>query len=120
MRSQVPSVSETPFSIRECEPSDSGTLAELVRELAAYEHLEAAARATADDFRTHLFGPRPIAEAIIAEAGGGPVGFAIYFTTFSTFRGKPGIYLEDLFVRDAHRGRGIGKALLARVAGIAA
>jgi GNAT superfamily N-acetyltransferase len=95
---------------------DAETIVNLVRELAVYEKLEADANATAADFRTHLFGPRPAAEAILAEIDGEPVGFALYFTTFSTFRGQPGLYLEDLFVRPAHRGRGIGKGLLALVA----
>jgi GNAT superfamily N-acetyltransferase len=106
-------------AIRPCRPEDSGTLAALVRELAAYEHLEEFARATPDDFRTHLFGPRPVAEALLAEVDGVPVGFALFFSTFSTFRGQPGIYLEDVFIRPDHRGRGIGKALLASVARIA-
>ena len=89
------------ITIRPCRPDDAETLAELVRELAVYEQLEAFARATPDDFRTHLFGPRPVAEAIMAEVEGvpGAVGFALFFMTFSTFRGQPGLYLEDLFVR---------------------
>jgi GNAT superfamily N-acetyltransferase len=103
-------------AIRPCRPDDAETLVELVRELAAYEHLEASARATPGDFRTHLFGPRPCAEAILAEVDGVPVGFALFFPTFSTFRGQPGLYLEDVFVRPEHRGRGIGKSLLASVA----
>jgi GNAT superfamily N-acetyltransferase len=78
--------------------------------------LEAYARATADDFRVHLFGPAPAAEAIVAEVEDETVGFAVYFSTFSTFRGRPGLYLEDLFVRPERRGLGIGKALLACVA----
>jgi GNAT superfamily N-acetyltransferase len=88
----------------------------LVRELAVYEKLEHRARATPDDFRAHLFGPRPVAEAVVAEVAGEVVGFALFFKTFSTFLGRPGIYLEDLFVRPEHRGVGIGKALLATVA----
>jgi GNAT superfamily N-acetyltransferase len=107
------------FVIRPCCPDDAETLVALVRELATYEHLEAFARATPDDFRAHLFGPRPAAEAILAEVGGSPVGFALFFSTFSTFRGQAGIYLEDVFVRPEHRGRGIGKALLAYVAQVA-
>jgi GNAT superfamily N-acetyltransferase len=94
-------------------------LTNLVRELAVYERLEHFAKATPDDFRRHLFGPRPAAEAAIAEVAGEAVGFALWFGTFSTFRGQPGIYLEDLFVRPDHRGRGIGKALLAMVARLA-
>ena len=70
----------------------------------------------ADDFRRHLFGAKPAAEAIVAEVDGDAVGFALFFTTFSTFRGQPGLYLEDLYVRPAERGWGIGKALIAAVA----
>ena len=100
-------------------PDDMEVLANLVRELAVYEKLEEHAQATPDDFRRHLFGPRPAAEAALAEVAGEPVGFALWFTTFSTFRGQPGIYLEDLFVRPEFRGRGIGKALLAGLARLA-
>ena len=67
----------------------------------------------------HLFGPRPFAEALIAEADGGTVGFALFFHTYSTFRGQPSLYIEDIFVRPAFRGRGIGKAMLARLARLA-
>jgi GNAT superfamily N-acetyltransferase len=106
-------------TIRPARPDDAETIATLIRELAAYERLEDQARATADDLTRHLFGDRPSAEVLIAEVDGGPVGFALYFSTFSTFRGQPGLYLEDLFVRPEHRGRGIGKALLAGVARVA-
>jgi GNAT superfamily N-acetyltransferase len=106
-------------TIRPCRPEDAETLVDLVRELAAYEHLESSARATPGDFRAHLFGPRPCAEAILAEVDDEPAGFALFFPTFSTFRGQPGLYLEDVFVRPEHRGRGIGKALLASVARLA-
>jgi GNAT superfamily N-acetyltransferase len=101
---------------RPCIEEDAETIANLVRELAVYEKLETFANASADDFRAHLYGPRPAAEAILVEVDGEAVGFALFFTTFSTFRGQPGLYLEDLFVRPAHRGRGIGKGLLASVA----
>lgn len=114
------------FRIRPCTESDSDALAALVRELAVYERLEDHARATPDDFRVHLFGPKPAAEAVVAEvdadadadaeAEAEAVGFALFFPTFSTFRGQPGLYLEDLFVRPAYRGLGLGKALLAAVA----
>lgn len=104
------------FTIRDCHPDDAETLANLIRALAIYEKLEHEARATPDDLRRHLFGPRPAAGAILAEADGGAVGFALFFPTFSTFRGQPGLYLEDLFVLPDHRGRGIGKALIAAVA----
>jgi GNAT superfamily N-acetyltransferase len=104
------------FSIRAARPEDADFLANLVRELAVYEKLEQHARATPDDFRRHLFGPHPAAQAALAEASGEPVGFALWFKTFSTFRGQPGLYLEDIFVKPDYRGHGIGKALLAAVA----
>jgi GNAT superfamily N-acetyltransferase len=115
----VPSAAGAPFSIRPVRPADVDVLANLVRELAVYEKLEDHARATADDFKRHLFGPHPAAEAALAEVGGEPVGFALWFSTFSTFRGQPGLYLEDIFVRPDHRGRGIGQGLLAMVARLA-
>lgn len=104
------------FAIRDCHSGDAETLANLVRELAVYERLEAFMQATPDQFRAHLFGSKRFAEAILAELDGEAVGFALFFPTFSTFRGRPGLYLEDLFVRPECRGRGIGKALLATVA----
>ena len=104
------------FTIRPCRPDDAETLANLIRALAVYEKLEHEARATPDDLRRHLFGPRPAAEAILAEVEDRPAGFALFFPTFSTFRGQPGLYLEDLFVLPEHRGQGIGKALIAAVA----
>ena len=74
---------------------------------------------TPEKLRAALFGPRPAAEAVMAERGGRAVGFALFFTTYSTFLSKPGLYLEDLFVEPAHRGAGIGKALLTHLAGLA-
>src|SRR5437764_5507288 len=106
-------------TIRPCRPDDAETLAALIRELAAYDKLGQFARATPDALRTHLFGATRSAEAIVAEVEGGPVGFALFFPTFSTFRGQPGLYLEDIFVREGFRGRGVGKAMLAAVARIA-
>jgi GNAT superfamily N-acetyltransferase len=107
--------------IRPAEPADVSILLALIRELAEYEQLEDQLVATPDLLAEHLFGARPAAEALIAEADGGePAGYALLFTTFSTFAGRPGIWLEDLFVRPAHRRAGIGRALLARVAAIAA
>jgi GNAT superfamily N-acetyltransferase len=106
-------------TIRPARLDDAETIATLIRELALYERLEDQARASADDLARHLFGDRPSAEVLIAEADGITVGFALYFSTFSTFRGQPGIYLEDIFVRPEHRGQGIGKALLANVAKVA-
>ena len=106
-------------SIRPARPQDAETIATLIRELAVYEKLEDQARATAEDLRRHLFGDRPAAEVILAEVEGKPVGFALFFPTFSTFRGQPGLYLEDIFVRPENRGQGIGKALLSTIARIA-
>jgi GNAT superfamily N-acetyltransferase len=106
-------------TVRPCRPEDVELLASLVRELAEYERLEAFARATPEQFRAHLFGARPFAEAVIAEVDGEPAGFALYFPTFSTFRGQPGLYLEDLFVRPEHRGRGVGKLLFSHAARVA-
>jgi len=107
------------FSIRAARPDDAELLVNLVHELAVYEKLEQNARARPDDFRRHLFGPHPSAEVVLAELDGQPVGFALWFTTFSTFRGQPGLYLEDLFVKPEYRGRGIGKGLLAALASVA-
>jgi GNAT superfamily N-acetyltransferase len=104
------------FSIRPAGPEDAQTIASLVRELAVFVKHEHNARATPDDFKQHLFGRTPVAQAALAEIGDQAVGFALWFPTFSTFRGQPGLYVEDLYVRPEHRSRGIGKALLAAVA----
>ncbi len=106
-------------TIRPARPDDAQTLWSLIHELAVYEHLEHQVEATPDDLRRHLFGPRPAAEAVLAEVDGQAVGFALFFSNFSTFRGLPGIYLEDLFVKSDHRGRGLGKALLRHLASLA-
>jgi GNAT superfamily N-acetyltransferase len=87
-----------------------------IRELAAYEHLEHEVVATERDLVTALSGPRPYAEVVFACLDGIPVGFALFFHNFSTFHGKPGIYLEDLFVRPAARGFGVGRRLFAWLA----
>ena len=89
---------------------------EFIRELAAYERLEHEVLATIDDLAAALFGARPYAEVVFACLDVTPVGFALFFHNFSTFRGKPGIYLEDLYVRPQARGRGIGRQLLAWLA----
>jgi GNAT superfamily N-acetyltransferase len=91
----------------------------LVKKLAEYERLSHEVVATEEDFRKALFSPDRVAEALLAFRGAEPVGFALYFSTFSTFVGRPGIYLEDIFVEPEHRGHGIGAALLARIAKIA-
>jgi GNAT superfamily N-acetyltransferase len=91
----------------------------LIRELADYERLADEAVGTEELVREGLFGERPAAEAAIAEVGGEPVGFALWYTTFSTFQSLPGVWVEDLFVRPEHRGGGTGRALLEHVARVA-
>jgi GNAT superfamily N-acetyltransferase len=98
---------------------DLPAIVHLVRQLARYEKLEHAMVASQDDFRQALFGAERTAYALMAFADDSPVGFALYFYNFSTFLGKRGIYLEDIFVEPEHRGRGIGSALLKRLAKIA-
>jgi GNAT superfamily N-acetyltransferase len=110
---------EERFLIRPAAAGDVEELLRLIRALAEYEKLADMAVGTPAMLREALFGPRASCEAIIAERGGRSVGFALYFTTFSTFLCKPGLYLEDLFVEPAHRGAGLGKALLRRLAAIA-
>lgn len=105
--------------LRPATPHDIGTIAALIRELAEYENLSHEVVFREDELRAHLFGERPYAEVLLAEDDGEPVGFALFFHNFSTFLGKPGIYLEDIYVRPERRGNGHGKALLAEVARIA-
>jgi GNAT superfamily N-acetyltransferase len=109
----------TDFILRPAEPRDCAEIDRLIGELAAYEKLAHQKVGTPEGLRHALFGPRPAAEALLAERHGRAVGFALYFTTFSTFLCKPGIYLEDVFVEPAHRGAGIGKAILRRLAALA-
>jgi GNAT superfamily N-acetyltransferase len=97
---------------------DIPAIVRLVRRLAEYEKLARAVVSTEDDFRKALFGPQRNVEALMAFAEDAPVGFALYFYNFSTFLGKRGIYLEDLFVEPEYRGQGIGNALLRRLARI--
>ena len=106
-------------TIRPATVDDVPLIAQLIRELAEYERLADAAVATEDGLREQLFGERPAAEVLVAEADGEPVGFALFFHTFSTFLGKRGLYLEDLFVRPDFRGLGLGKHLMAALARIA-
>ncbi|MFZ5895294.1 MAG: GNAT family N-acetyltransferase [Myxococcota bacterium] len=107
------------FSIRPVRAGDEIALFELIRELARFEHLEHRMTGSAEALRDHLFGPKPVAEALIAEVQQQPVGFALYFTTYSTFLTRPGLYLEDLFVLEQFRKFGIGKALISAVRDIA-
>lgn len=105
--------------IRAARPTDAGLILAFIRELAEYEQLAHDLVADEAGLAMQLFGPTPRAEVLIAEAGGEPAGFALFFHNFSTFIGKPGLYLEDLFVRPAFRGRGLGKRLMVRLAQIA-
>jgi GNAT superfamily N-acetyltransferase len=105
--------------IRAATAADTPAIAALIRALADYERLSHVVVLDEGRLREYLFGPRPFAEVLLAEEGGEIVGFALFFHNFSTFLGRPGVYLEDLFVRPEHRGRGHGKALLAAVARVA-
>lgn len=107
------------LNIRPATRADAPVIASLVRELAEYEKLLADARATAEDFLRELDTPQPVIHVLIAEWNGAPAGFALYFFNFSTFVGRPGLYLEDLFVRPEQRSHGIGRALLRALARIA-
>ena len=104
------------LAIRAARPDDSALIFALVRELADYEKLSHEVDATEEMIAAALFGDHPRLYCDIAEWDGEPAGFAVWFLNFSTFRGRHGVYLEDLFVRPAFRGRGIGKALLMRLA----
>lgn len=105
--------------IRPATIADVPAIARLVRALAEYEQLSHEAVFEESDLATHLFGPRPYCECLIADDGGNAVGFALYFSNYSTFLAKPGIYLEDLFVLPDYRGRGYGKSLFLAVAKLA-
>lgn len=106
-------------TIRSGEPADVPVIAELIRGLARYEKLDDQVSMTEDKLTQALFGERRYAETLLAEDGGEAVGFALFFHNFSTFLAKPGIYLEDLFVSQEHRGKGIGRLLLERLARLA-
>lgn len=105
--------------IREAQPGDAPLVLSFIEGLAEYERLRHECVATVDDVERTLFGPDPVAHVLIAEWDGDAVGFALWFRNYSTFLARPGIYLEDLFVKPEARGRGAGKALLAALARIA-
>jgi GNAT superfamily N-acetyltransferase len=108
-----------PPTLRLATPADVPQILAFIRALAEYERLLDKVVATEAGLRVALFGPRPYAEVVIAEDAGRPVGFALFFHTFSTFLGQPGIYLEDLFVVPEARGGGVGRALLGHLARLA-
>ncbi|RPI57519.1 MAG: GNAT family N-acetyltransferase [Acidobacteria bacterium] len=107
------------ISVRPATPADVPLILTFIRELAAYEKLAHQVVAGEEDFQTALFGERPTVEAVIASVEGEPVGYALFFPNFSTFLGKPGLYLEDLYVRPAARGLGVGRELLTHLARLA-
>ena len=115
-----PLTADTSFAIRAAEPRDVADIVRLIGRLAEFEHLEHLMQATPEKLAPHLFGPRPAAEALVVDCGPRVVGFALFFTNFSTFLARPGLYLEDLFVEPELRGRGIGQAVLTRLAELAA
>lgn len=107
------------MTIRAAGRSDVALILAFIRELAAYEKLSEEVVATEDTLAATLFGSHPAAEVLIAEVDGRPAGFALFYSNYSTFLGRQGIYLEDLFVRPEARGRGVGRALLSRLGAIA-
>ena len=107
------------FTLRAAEPRDVAPIVGLITELAEFEHLAHLLEVTPDKLQPQLFGPRPVVESVVAEVDGAVVAFALFFTNFSTFLAKPGLYLEDLYVKPAQRGAGIGKALLRHLAALA-
>ena len=107
------------FTIRRGRPRDAATIVRLIRGLAEYERLAHQVEATTGRIRRHGFGRRPYFETLICRRGGRAVGFALYFFTYSTFLGRPSLYLEDLFVLPEERGSGAGRALLRALAKVA-
>lgn len=107
------------LTIRPATREDAGEILQFIRALAAYEREPDAVRATEADLLRHGFGENPYFACLLAEEDGAPAGFALYFFDYSTWLGRPGLYLEDVFVHPQYRGRGIGKALLKRLAAIA-
>lgn len=107
------------LELRPAASEDVPLILDYIKELADYERAPEKAVARPEDLRRHLFGEKPLAFAVMAEWDGLPAGWALWFYNFSTWEGKPGLYLEDLYVRPAFRSKGIGKALLRHLAGVA-
>ena len=105
--------------IREAKKEDAATILDFIKELAIYEKAEHEAVASADDIVQHVLGENSVASAVICQQGDTPIGFAVYFFSYSTWLGKPGLFLEDLFALPEYRGLGAGKRLLQHLAGIA-
>jgi GNAT superfamily N-acetyltransferase len=106
-------------TLRAAEPRDVKAIVGLIRELADFEQLTHLLQVTPESLQPHLFGPKPAAECVVGEVGAEVVAFALFFTNFSTFLAKPGLYLEDLYVQPQHRGRGLGRALLEHLGALA-
>ena len=106
-------------TLRAAEPRDVPAIVGLIRELADFEKLTHLVEVTPQSLHPQLFGERPAVEAVVAEHDGRVIGFALFFPNFSTFLGRPGLYLEDLYVQPAHRGSGVGRALLTHLAALA-
>ncbi|MDY0743735.1 GNAT family N-acetyltransferase [Paucibacter sp. R3-3] len=110
----------TDYTLRPAEPRDVPAIAGLIAELAEFEHLSHMLQLTPEKLHPHLFGDKPVVEALVADTPeGGVCAFALFFTNFSTFLAKPGLYLEDLYVQPAHRRAGLGRRILSRLAEIA-
>ncbi|MET0282969.1 MAG: GNAT family N-acetyltransferase [Polyangiales bacterium] len=107
------------FHIRPAERRDCPEIVGLIGELADFEQLRHQVVVTHQDLKRHLFGERPVVESVVAESGGKLIAFSLFFVNFSTFLGKPGLYLEDLYVQPAARGHGVGKRLLVHLAQLA-
>ena len=107
------------LTIRSATPADVPLIQQFIHDLAEYEREPESAVATQEDLLRYGFGPEPKYRCVIAEWGDAPAGFALFFYNYSTWQGKPGLYLEDLFVRPVFRGKGIGKALLLHLAKLA-
>jgi GNAT superfamily N-acetyltransferase len=107
------------YALRAAELRDVVPIVGLIRELAEFEKLTHLLQVTPEKLRPNLFGEKAVAEAMVAEAGGEVIAFALFFTNFSTFLAQPGLYLEDLYVQPAHRGEGVGEAMLTRLARMA-
>jgi len=112
-------MTKSDFNIRSAAENDAGTILSLIKELADFERLTHEVVATENDIRRSLFGERPVAEALIGEYEKIPISFALFFYNFSTFVGKPGIYLEDLYVKPEYRSKGFGRKMLAHIARLA-
>ena len=117
--SSMPLDGNPAYALRAAELRDVVPIVGLIRELAEFEKLTHLLQVTPEKLRPNLFGEKAVAEPMVAEADGEVIAFALFFTNFSTFLAQPGLYLEDLYVQPAHRGAGVGEALLTRLARLA-